>query len=147
VTASDIPAGGQPPAGLRSRVLKALIALSGVLAIAWVVDAWCFIGAFGSDEAQVAGLAAVVCWLSSGMALGVTFMGAQAGRAIAGALGGIIFRTGLPLLAMAVGSQIPWLARSGFPGRVVPYFLVSLTAETILAVWVAQRSWNIRFWR
>jgi hypothetical protein len=121
--------------------------LGGVLVIAWVVDAWRFIGAFSSEEAQVAGLAAGVCWLSSGMALGVTFMGALAGKAIAGALGGIIFRTGLPLLAMAVGSQIPQLARSGFPGRIVTYFLVSLTAETILAVWVARSSWNIRFWR
>ena len=147
MTTSGIPAGGQPPAGLRSRVLKALIALSGVLVVAWVVDAWWFVGAFGSDEAQAAGLAAVVCWLSSGMALGVTFAGALAGRAIAGALGGIVFRTGLPLLAMAVGSLIPWLARSGFPGRIVAYFLVSLTAETILAVWVARSSWNIRFWR
>jgi hypothetical protein len=128
-------------------VLKALVALSGVLVITWVVDAWWFIGAFGSDEAEAAGLAAVVCWLSSGMALGVTFVGAQSGRAIAGALGGILFRTGLPLLAMAVGFLIPWLARSGFSGRVVTYFLVSLTAETILAVWVARHSWNIRFWR
>jgi hypothetical protein len=147
VTTTEFPAGGQHLAGLRSRVLKALVALSGVLVIAWVVDAWCFLGAFGSEEAQVAGLAAAVCWLSSGMALGVSFFGAVIGRAIAGALGGIIFRTGLPLLAMAVGFQIPWLARNGFPGRIVTYFLVSLTAETILAVWLARHSWNIRFWR
>lgn len=128
-------------------MLKALSALSGVLAVAWVVDAKCVLGAFGSEGAQAAGLAAVVCWVSSGLALVVTFAGAMVGRAIAGALGGIVFRTGLPLLAMAAGSQIPWLARSGFPGRVVTYFLVSLTAETILAVWVARSSWNIRFWR
>ena len=147
MTKTGIPAGGKLPAGLRSRVLKSLGVLSGVLAVMWMVDAGCVIGAFSSDEAQVAGLAAVVCWLSSGMALGVTFAGALAGKAIAGALGGIVFRTGLPLLAMAVGSLIPWLARSGFPGRIVTYFLVSLAVETILAVWVARSNWNIRFWR
>jgi len=129
------------------RVIQSVVGLSGVLAVAWVIDARFFLGAFSSEEAVVAGLAAVVCWLSSGMALGVTFLGALAGRAVAGAFGGIIFRTGLPLMAMALGSQIPWLAGNQFPGRIVAYFLVSLTAETILAVWVAKSSWNIRFWR
>ena len=141
------PAGGKSPAGLWRRVAQALVVLGVVLAAAWVIDARYFLRAFSSEEAAVAGVAAGVCWLSSGMALGVTFLGALAGRAIAGALGGILFRTGLPLMAMAVGSQIPRLAGNGFSGRVVAYFLVSLTTETILAVWVAKSSWNIRFWR
>lgn len=147
MTTTEIPEGGLHFARLRSRLLKALVVLSGVLAATWVVDARYFLGAFRSAEAQAAGLAAIVCWLSSGIALIATFAGAIVGRAIAGALGGIVFRTGLPLLAMAAGSQIPWLARNGFPGRIVTYFLVSLAAETILAVWVARSSWNIRFWR
>ncbi len=147
MTTVDVPAGGPPPAGLWRRVFKALWILSGVLAAAWLVDARYFLRAFGSPEARVAGIAALVCWLSSGLALGVTFVGALAGRSIAGALGGVIFRTGLPLMAMAVGSLIPSLAGNGFSGRVVAYFLVSLTAETILAVWVARHSWTIRFWR
>lgn len=129
------------------RVIQAWVGLSGILAATWVVDVVWFIRAVRSDEAAVAGVAAGVCWVASGMALGVTFEGALAERAIAGALGGILFRTGIPLLALAVGSQIPWLAGHGFAGRVVVYFLVSLTAETILAVWIARRSWNIRFWR
>ena len=147
MTIVGFPAGGKPPAGLWSRVLKAVCILSGVLAVAWWFDARYILRSFGSAEARVAGMAAVVCWLSSGLALVVTFMGALAGRAVAGALGGMIFRTGLPLMAMALGSVIPSLAGNGFSGRVVAYFLVSLTAETILAVWVARHSWTIRFWR
>jgi len=117
------------------------------MTVAWVGDVLLFLRAFRLEEAVVAGVAASVCGTASGLALGVTFIGALAGRAVAGALGGMVFRTGLPLLAMAVGFEIPWLARNGFSGRVVAYFLVSLTAETILAVWVAKRSWNIRLWR
>jgi hypothetical protein len=128
-------------------MLQALWCLGGVLLVAWFVDARCFIRAIASDEAVVAGVAAGVCWVAGGLALGVTFMGALAERAVAGALGGILFRTGIPLLALAVGSQVPWLARHGFAGRVVVYFLLSLTVETILAVWLARRSWNIRLWR
>ncbi len=139
--------GAPAPAGLWPRVVQALFGLGGVLAVAWIVDARYVLRAFGSEGARVAAVAAVVCGVASGVALGVTFLGALAGRAVAGVLGGILFRTGLPLLAMAVGSQIPWLSGNGFPGRVVAYFLVSLTAETILAVWIAASSWNIRFWR
>ena len=139
--------GGKPPAGMWRRLLQALGCLGGVLLATWFVDARYFMRALGPDEAVVAGVAAGVCWVASVLALGVTFIGAFAGQAVAGALGGIVFRTGVPLTAMAVGSQVPWLATNGFAGRVVVYFLVSLTAETILVVWIARRSWNIRFWR
>jgi hypothetical protein len=138
---------GRASAGVWRRTARAVFCLTVVMVAAWWVDVWFFIPANHPDEVAVAGVAAAVCWMSSVMALAVTIGCAMSQHAMAGALGGILFRTGGPLAAMAAGSLIPWLERNGFAGQVVVFFLVSLTAETILAVAVAKRTWNIRLWR
>jgi hypothetical protein len=85
--------------------------------------------------------------MSSVLALLVTVGCAKGKQAMAGALGGIIFRTGGPLAAMAVGSQIPLLSRQGFGGQVVVFFLVSLAAETVLVVRLANHALGLKMWR
>jgi len=147
VTNVGFSAEGRPPKGFQRKLLQAMGCLLGIMTVAWVADVLIVVRQFASDKAVVAGIAAAVCALSSGMALVVSFFGAWGQRAVAGALGGIAFRTGLPLTVMAVGSLVPWLSANEFGGRIVVYFLISLAAETILAVWLARHSWNIRFWR
>jgi hypothetical protein len=57
-------------------------------------------------------------------------------------LSGVLFRTGVPLAALAVGTAVPTLAKAGFPGQLVIYFLVMLATETILAVRLTGASWK-----
>lgn len=138
----------QEPARVEWRgVGKSLAILSAVIAAAWGVDAMIVVPSRGWGGAAVAGVAAGVCWMSSVLALLVTVGCAKGKQAMAGALGGIIFRTGGPLAAMAVGSQIPLLSRQGFGGQVVVFFLVSLAAETVLVVRLANHALGLKMWR
>jgi hypothetical protein len=121
--------------------------LTTLVAATWLLDAWFVVPSRGWEGAAVAGVAAGVCWMSSVLALLVTVGCAKGKQAMAGALGGIIFRTGGPLAAMAVGSQIPFLSRQGFGGQVVVFFLVALAAETVLVVRLANHAFGLKMWR
>jgi len=121
--------------------------LTAIVVAAWLVDAWIVVPSQGWGDAAVAGAAAGVCWLSSVLALLVTIRGAKRQQAMAGALGGIIVRTGGPLAALAVGSQVPLLAGRGFGGQIVVFFLVTLAAETVLVVRLANRALGLKMWR
>jgi hypothetical protein len=123
-------------------VVAGLIWLSGILLLAWVVVAGILIRTEGWRPARTALLAAGVCWLFGVLALLSTALLIRVGQPLAGLLSGILFRTGGPLAALAVGSSIPELASAGFPGQVVVFFLVTLAAETVLAVRVTGISWK-----
>jgi hypothetical protein len=121
--------------------------LTAIILAVWVVVLAVVFPAQGWAGGIVAAAAAGVCWLSSVFALIVTVGLARSEIAMVGALGGIVFRTGGPLAAMAAGTQVPWLAQHGFAGLVVVFFLVSLVAETILATWVSSRALKLSLWR
>jgi hypothetical protein len=121
--------------------------LAGIVIAAWLVDVWFVVPSQGWNGAAVAGVAAAVCLFSSALALLVTVGCAKSQQAMAGALGGIIFRTGGPLAALAAGSLSPWLVREGFGGQVVAFFLISLAAETVLVVRLANHALGLTMWR
>ena len=134
-------------AGLWVSAVRAIACLTAVMLASWWVYVRFFLPGNRPDGRAVAALAAGVCWISSVAALVVTLRGAKSPNAMAGVLGGTLFRTGGPLAAMAVGSQIPRLARQGFAEQLVVFFLVSLAAETLLATVILKRQFHLKFWR
>jgi hypothetical protein len=119
-----------------------LVVLTVVLAATWVVEAVLLVPSRGWQVAGVAGMAAGVCWVAGALALASTSLLTRAKQPLTGVLSGVLFRTGVPLAALAVGTAVPTLAKAGFPGQLVIYFLVMLATETILAVRLTGASWK-----
>ncbi|HVJ67431.1 MAG TPA: hypothetical protein VM510_05570 [Caulifigura sp.] len=119
-----------------------LVVLTAVLAAAWVLEAILLVPSRGWQVTRVAGLAAGVCWASGVLALVSTGLLTRAKQPLTGVLSGVLFRTGGPLAALAVGTAVPALAQAGFPGQLVIYFLIMLVAETVLAIRLAGLSWK-----
>jgi hypothetical protein len=92
---------------------------------------------FGIVGVITVGVAACVCWLGATASLVVTGLLRSTSKAVAGVLIGIALRFGLPL---AVGSVLQFaggnLAASGIFGWIVVFYLLTLTVETTLSVWL-----------
>lgn len=93
---------------------------------------------YGQPGIVAAVVAASVCWLCATAALVVAGRVAGTPNALNGQLASIGLRTVIPLIvAIALDGQVPYLAAAGFFGMMVPAYLVSLVAETLLSVWHA----------
>jgi hypothetical protein len=80
-------------------------------------------------------VAAGVCCFASSLALVAGWLGNQLQFPIQGVLGGMLFRMGLPLLAMLVLPQLGGpLASSGVARTLLGVYLVTLVVETALAL-------------
>ncbi|MBX3443041.1 MAG: hypothetical protein KF774_11605 [Planctomyces sp.] len=146
MTASESAVQARDPGSEWRRWLLAVGVLTGAVLVVLAVDCAVIAEKRGRDGAIAAALAAAVCWMASLLALVVTLGLAKGPQLMVGALGGIVFRTGMPLAALAVGNQVRWLSENGFPGQVVVFFLATLTVETILATWLASRMLNVKLW-
>jgi hypothetical protein len=95
---------------------------------------------WGHDYAGRAGMiasavAALLCWTGSIVALWVRTRFPKPQDVVAGTLGAMLVRMVLILGgAMLIASVFPGLVKATFWGQVVVYFLVTLAAETLLAV-------------
>jgi hypothetical protein len=89
----------------------------------------------GADGILAAVVAAGVCWFGSTAALVTTGYSGRTNQAVQGHLLGMFFRLGLPLICglafQKVGGR---LADAGVFGLIVVFYLVTLVAETILAL-------------
>jgi hypothetical protein len=88
---------------------------------------------------ETAGLAAAVCWLSATLALVVFHFFRQSGNAVAGTLGATLVRLGMPVvIGIAATSGGGKLRDEGFFGLIVVFYLIGLTADTMLSMAMAR---------
>jgi len=105
-----------------------------------VLVALVLVGALAFSRSGAAGFAAavvgaVVCFSSAALAMWVTAASAGGASAINGSLLAILIRTGFPLLlGVVVLRASPPLAEAGLFGMIFVFYLLTLTAETVLAV-------------
>lgn len=92
----------------------------------------------GAAGIWTAALSVVVCWLCATAALIVAGRAAGTPNALNAQLSSIGLRTVIPLVVViVVEGQVPYLAKAGLFGMMVPAYLVSLVAETLLSIWHA----------
>jgi len=106
-----------------------------VVLLAFPAFAWFGFSRHGHVGLLAAATAGVVCFVAAAAALAASATLRGPKTAVHGALLGIAFRTGLPLMAGFVLMQRGGpLAEAGVFGMIVVYFLITLTVETLLAV-------------
>lgn len=92
-------------------------------------------GAWGLITAAVAG---GICWLAGAVALTCVRLTRDTAP-LAGLLGSIFFRMGLPLVAgVVLQSTHAQLAAAGIFGNILLYYLITLVVETTLSVRLIQ---------
>lgn len=88
-------------------------------------------------------VAAGVCWFGAMAALVVAGGAGRDGRAVQAHLKGMFFRLGLPLAAgLALQKAGGVLAEGGVFGQIVVFYLITLTAETLLSLRLIKHSRN-----
>lgn len=113
----------------RLAILGAVIAAMLVVAIpiALATSGWLGVAA--------AVVAAVVCKVSGGLALVVAYVARTPDRLLWGVLGAMVVRLMIPLgVAFIVEFHVEALANAGFVYYLVPFYLLTLAAETPLAL-------------
>jgi hypothetical protein len=129
---ADVPARQRP----RMTTVCGLLALVMLLTLA-AMSAYAH-RTHGTAGVWAAVIAVGVCWVASTAALILSASLAGTAQALQGQLGSILLRTVLPLVsAIVLEKQVPWLAEAGIFGMMVPAYLVSLAAETLLSLWFA----------
>lgn len=130
-SASHVARRSSPSLALACLLLGTTAVLAGVAA-GWV----------GFHRHGLAGLAAVVaadvtCTLAAAAALVLAGSLRNTPHAVSGILGGTLVRMLAPL-AVALGCRLtaPELVRAGLFGWLLLFFLLTLTVETLLLVWV-----------
>jgi hypothetical protein len=117
--------------GIAAR-LGLLTATVAVLLLAVGGAAWAFQGPTG---AIAAGLAAAVCLVGAGLALGASRWLAEPSQAVANVLVGMTLRMGMPLgIALAVHLHGGPLARGGLLYYLLVFYPVTLGIETALSL-------------
>lgn len=124
---------------IRTRsITRQSVVLALILAVPLPLIAWVQYRSFGSDGLMATFVGAAVCLVAGLLALAVTGLGQEMGEGfggLSGLLGSILIRTGIPLGAgLAFQSRGGPLANAGVFGVIMVYYLIMLTAETILAV-------------
>jgi hypothetical protein len=110
-------------------LMAVLIAPAAVL-----VSAICNRG-FSAQSLFIAAIGGGVCWLAAATALSATFFGNRFGAPVQGVLVGMLFRMGLPLVALIGLPQVGGpLAAGGLGTTIVGVYLVALVIETLLAL-------------
>jgi hypothetical protein len=84
---------------------------------------------FSAEAVQIGTVAASVCWCGAALALAATFVGTQLGLGVQGVLLGMMFRLGLPLLAV-----IGFSHNRAMSGAILGVYLVALVIETLLSL-------------
>jgi hypothetical protein len=121
--------------GSVTSLLASCALLAAVLTVATAAAAWWGWSRAGSSGVLAAAIAGGVCWLSSALALTISFLGQRFEQPIAGILGGMIFRLGLPLATgLAISSLGGPIAAAGCFGMIVALYLVALPIETLLSL-------------
>lgn len=89
----------------------------------------------GNSGILASAMAAGLCWVASIVALLVRTRFPRPQDVVAGTLGAMLVRMVMILGgAMLLASAFPQLVKAAFWGQVVVYFLLTLAAETLLAV-------------
>jgi hypothetical protein len=133
VNSSSTSSDFSEPLPVRQLALSVAI-LTAVLAAAFPLFAVYGYHRHGSWGLIAAIVAALVCWASCSLALAcVAFL--QRTQPVAGILGSMIFRMGVPLvLGIALQQNHEQLAAAGIFGTILLYYLLSLIVETLLSV-------------
>jgi hypothetical protein len=108
--------------------------LTAALAAAFPLFGWFGYHRHGEWGLIAAAVAASVCWFGCTMAL---FCAAflQRTQPVAGLLGGMLFRLGVPLvLGLVLQHNHEPLAQAGIFGTILLYYLLSLVVETVLSI-------------
>lgn len=120
--------------------MRSAIWLTGTVVLALPFSLW-----WGFDFAGTMGVwsglaAAGLCWGASFAALLVRMQFSRPQEVVTGTLGAMLARMGIVFAVGAlIASVFPQLVPAAFWGQVVVYFLLTLTAETFLAVGWAKR--------
>jgi len=123
---------------LRNCVWLTIVVLVALLVIGGMIGQ-----ARGINGALAAGVAAALCWLGSTAALVIAGISSRKNHAVQGHLLGTIFRLGLPLVAGIVLQKFGGpLAEAGVFGLIVVFYLITLIAETVLALRFIKRPEN-----
>ena len=136
------PAAPQQAAPQRSSLMSLLLACAVLAAV--VVPLAAVLGAFAFARSGLIGLGAAaiagaVCWLSASLALTAVYLGQEIRNPIAGILGGMIFRMGLPLaVVLAIQRAQGPLADAGFLWMILGLYAVALVVETWLSLRLVQ---------
>jgi hypothetical protein len=81
-----------------------------------------------------AAVAAVICWVSCSLALACVAI-LQPTQPVAGVLGSMIFRMGIPMVSgLVLQHHHAELSEAGIFGTILLYYLLSLVVETLLSV-------------
>lgn len=122
-------------------VIGRVCVLTAILLVVLIPAGWLGYDAFGLVGLEAAVLAGLVCWIASTAALFLTAVlrGPQTGAQ--GILLASLFRMGLPMgfgaLLMTQGGPI---AAAGGLKQLLAFYLISLVAETLLAVPLVQQN-------
>jgi hypothetical protein len=106
-----------------------------VIAPAAMINAAVFHGAISPTALTAAGIAGGICWSAAVLGLTCTWLGNVLHSPVQGLLGGMLFRMGLPLVAiMALLQSGGQFGAAGLTGTILGVYLVTLVVETALAV-------------
>jgi hypothetical protein len=112
-----------------------LLALVMILPLIGLV-AWGY-SRHGQPGVIAAVVAVLVCWLSATIALVLAGLLAGTPLSLQGQLASVFPRTLVPILfAIFFEMAVPPLAQAGIFGMMVPAYLVALTTETLLSIWL-----------
>ena len=115
--------------------------LAAVLLVFFPLFAWYGHWNFGWPGVLSAFVAAAVNFVAGGVALFFVPKAGQTVDGISGLLLGILFRTGVPLLSGIVLTHLGGpLAESNVFGMIMVYYLIALSAETLIAVRLIQQN-------
>ena len=90
---------------------------------------------FSYQSLVAGGIGAFVCWAAGALALTATFLGNLLHAPVQAMLAGMLFRMGLPLIALVALPQLDArLAAGGITTIILAVYLVALVVETILAL-------------
>ena len=90
---------------------------------------------FGSDAVAVIVIGGGVCWIAAALALITTYVASRQGSPVQGVLAAMFFRMALPLPAVLVLPRLnDQLAAGGLVGTILGVYLVTLAAETFMAL-------------
>lgn len=113
----------------RAALLGALVATAATVTGTWA--AW----SDGLVAAQAVAIAALACGLPSAAALALAAIFQGRPQAVTALLGGMVMETTVPLVAGVVTRQFAaGLVEAGLLGWLVVFFLLALTAKTLLLV-------------
>jgi hypothetical protein len=120
---------------------KGGLILAGILAVAAGGLALFVRQQHGMAGVQSVGLAYGVCLIGALLAYAIAVFTVGTPNAMAGLMGGMLFRTGLPIVAGTVGVNTNrQLAEAGFMGHCMALFLVALVSEVALNVRLIKRA-------